>query len=298
MTTVTVLGLGPMGQALSVALLEGGYRTTVWNRTEAKAVDVLARGAAWAASPADAVAASELTLINVVDHDVVDAVLAAAGDALAGRTIVGLSSDTPDRARQTAKLVEDAGGRYLDGAIMTPTDTIGNSSASILFAGPQPLFDAHREVFAALGTPTWLGEDYGRAAAFDMSLLDVFWTAVSGLQHALEVAKVNGITPSELLPHALGIVDILTPIFGEIAERVEHERHHEASAPVSSVAASVRHLIAASLDAGVDAGVLEVFRGYVDATVAAGHGTDEISRIGTAMRRDTTRHSAHEGCIS
>ena len=100
---------------------------------------------------AEAVAASELTLINVVDHDAVDAVLEAAGEAVDGRVIVGLSSDTAERARQTAKLVEDRGGRYLDGAIMTPTTTIGTPSASILFAGPRDRFDSHREVFAALG---------------------------------------------------------------------------------------------------------------------------------------------------
>ena len=288
MTTVTVLGLGPMGQALSTALLAGGYRTTVWNRTEAKARKVRDRGAVWAPSPADAVRASEVTLINVVDHDAVDAVLAAAGDAVEGRTVVGLSSDTPDRARQTAKLVTGAGGRYLDGAIMTPTDTIGTSSASVLFAGPQPTFHNHRAVFETLGSPTWLGEDYGTAAAYDMSLLSLFWTSVSGFQHALAVAGANGITPGELLPHALGIVDILTPIFSEIAERVEAGRHGEASAPVSSVATSVRHLIAASHDAGVDAGVLEVFRRYVDTAVAAGYGDDEISRIGgEAMKRSS-----------
>lgn len=102
---------------------------------------------------------------------------------------------------------------------------------------------------------------------------------MSGFSHALSVAGANGIAPSELLPHALGIVDILTPIFGEIAERVEADRHDRASAPVSSVAASVRHLIAASRDAGVHAGALEVFRGYVDAAVEAGYGADEISRI-------------------
>ena len=67
----------------------------------------------------------------------------------------------------------------------------------------------YRDVFAALGEPTWLGEDYGRAAAFDMSLLDVFWTSVSGFLHAVTVARANGIAPDELLPHARGIVDIL-----------------------------------------------------------------------------------------
>jgi len=285
MTTVTVLGLGPMGQALSNALLDANYQTTVWNRTPSKSDALRSRGAAWAATPAEAVAASGLTVVNVVDHDAVDAVLAAAGDAVEGRVIAGLSSDTPDRARQTAKLVEDRGGRYLDGAIMTPTDTIGTSSASILFAGPGDVFDVHREVFAALGEPTWLGQDYGRAAAFDMSLLDLFWTSVSGFLHALTVARVNGIAPSELLPHARGIVDILPPIFGELADRIEHDRHDDSSAPVSSVAASVRHLISASQDAGVDAGALEVFRRYVDATVSDGHGAEEISRIAASMTR-------------
>ena len=285
MTTVSVLGLGPMGQALAGALLDANYRATVWNRTEAKADALRARGATWAASPADAVAASDLAIVNVVDHDVVDRLVTAAGDAVAGHVIVGLSSDSPDRARQTAKLVENLGGRYLDGAIMTPTDTIGSERASILFAGPRDVFDTHREVFAAMGEPTWLGEDYGRAAAFDMSLLDLFWTSVSGFLHAVMVARANGIAPSELLPHAKGISDILPPIFDEFVGRIEADRHGDSTAPVSSVAASVRHLIAASEDAGIDAGVLKAFRGYVDTAVADGHGDDEASRIAAAMLR-------------
>jgi 3-hydroxyisobutyrate dehydrogenase-like beta-hydroxyacid dehydrogenase len=282
-TTETVLGLGPMGQALSAALLDAGHRVTVWNRTESRADTLRARGAAWASNPEEAVAASDLTLVNVVDHDAVDVILDAAGDAVQGRLIVGLSSDTPDRALQTAKFVEDRGGRFLDGAIMTPTTTIGTPSASILFAGARDLFDSHRDVFAVLGKPTWLGEDHRRAAAFDMSLLDLFWTSVSGFLHALTVARVNGIMPSELLPHARGIVDILPPILEEFAERIEGDRHGDGGAPVSSVAASVRHLIAASRDAGVDAGALEAFRGYVDAAVADGYGADESSRIAAAM---------------
>jgi len=285
MTTVSVLGLGPMGQALSTALFDANLAVTLWNRTESKADALRRRGAAWAANPAEAVAATELTVVNVVDHDAVDSVLDAAGDAVADRVVVGLSSDTPERARQTAKLVEDRGGRYLDGAIMSPTSTIGTPSARLLFAGPQDVFETHREVFAALGASTWLGEDHGRAAAFDMSLLDLFWTSVSGFLHALTVARANGITPSELLPHAQGIVDILPPIFEEFAERIEAGRHDNSSAPVSSVAASVRHLIAASQDAGVDAGALEAFRGYVDAAVAEGYGAEESSRIAAAMAR-------------
>ncbi|MGW4100668.1 NAD(P)-dependent oxidoreductase [Mycobacterium sp. NPDC004974] len=278
-TTVSVLGLGPMGQALAGALVAAKLPTTVWNRTPAKADPLRARGAVWAGSPAEAVAAGELILVNVVDQAAADAVLDAAGDAIAGRVVVGLSSDIPDSARRTEELVTARGGRYLDGAIMTPTDTIGTPGASILFAGPKGLFGEHRAVFDVLATVSWVGEDIGRAAAFDMALLDVFWTSVSGFVHALAMAGAHGIAATELLPHASNIAAILPPIFGEIAERTEADRHGDPSASVSSVAASVRHLIAASGSVGLDAGALEAFRGYVDAAVAAGHGADEISRI-------------------
>ncbi|QZH61580.1 NAD(P)-binding domain-containing protein [Mycolicibacterium farcinogenes] len=278
-TTVSVLGLGPMGQALAGALVAANLRTTVWNRTAAKADGLLARGALWADTPARAAAVADLILVNVVDQAAADSVLAAAGDALAGRVIVGLSSDIPDSAHHTEDLVVARGGRYLDGAIMTPTDTIGTRNASILLAGPRDLFDAHRDVLEVLATVSWVGSDVGRAAAFDMALLDVFWTSISGFVHALAMAGAHGIAPTELLPHANNIAAILPPIFGEIAERVEADRHGDASASVSSVAASVRHLIAASGSAGLDAGALEAFRGYVDAAVDAGYGADEISRI-------------------
>lgn len=51
MTSVTVLGLGPMGQALSAALLDANYALTAWNRTESKGDEPRSRGAVWAASP-------------------------------------------------------------------------------------------------------------------------------------------------------------------------------------------------------------------------------------------------------
>jgi 3-hydroxyisobutyrate dehydrogenase-like beta-hydroxyacid dehydrogenase len=284
MSTITVLGLGPMGQALTGALLDAGHRVTVWNRTASKADGVLARGAVWAGTPALAVAASDLTLINVVDHGATDAVLDIAGDAVADRTIVGLSSDTPAAARATATVVDKLGGRYLDGAIMTPTDTMGTRDASILFAGPRPEYDTHRDVLEALGSTSWVGADVGRAAGYDMALLDFFWTSVSGVLHAFSVAGANGITPRELLPHAQGIVTILSPIVDELAARIEDDRHGDVTAPVSSLATSLAHLIAASRDAGVDASALEALRRYTDAAVADGHGGDEISRVGGYLK--------------
>lgn len=41
---VTVIGLGPMGQAMVRAFLTAGHPTTVWNRTASRADAVVAEG--------------------------------------------------------------------------------------------------------------------------------------------------------------------------------------------------------------------------------------------------------------
>ncbi|WP_307849746.1 NAD(P)-binding domain-containing protein [Qaidamihabitans albus] len=41
---VTIIGLGLMGRALAGALLKAGHRVTVWNRTAAKAGELMSRG--------------------------------------------------------------------------------------------------------------------------------------------------------------------------------------------------------------------------------------------------------------
>jgi glutamyl-tRNA reductase len=63
---VTVIGLGEMGTALAGVFLEGGHPTTVWNRTPEKADALVAKGARWAVTVRDAVAASPLVVVSVI----------------------------------------------------------------------------------------------------------------------------------------------------------------------------------------------------------------------------------------
>ncbi|MDU6835953.1 MAG: NAD(P)-binding domain-containing protein, partial [Bradyrhizobium sp.] len=52
MTRVAFIGLGRMGHGMAGRYLDAGYSVAVWNRSEAKAEDLLARGARWSTSPA------------------------------------------------------------------------------------------------------------------------------------------------------------------------------------------------------------------------------------------------------
>ncbi|MFF4271189.1 NAD(P)-dependent oxidoreductase [Streptomyces sp. NPDC001536] len=287
-SSVTVLGLGPMGHALAGAFLDAGLRTTVWNRTPGRDLDLKERGAISAPTAADAVAASPLTVVCVVNYDAADTFLRteAVTDALKGRTVVNFSSDTPDRARRTADWAAEHGIRYLDGAIMTPITTIGTPHAVFLHSGPEDLYAEHRPALSVLGgTHTHLGTDPGRAAAHDIALLDIFWTATAGYVHALALARAEGITARELAPFAQGIGAILPPLFAEWADDIDAGTYSGEGNPLTSSVSSMAHIVHTAESHGIDTAVLRAAEGQARRAIGLGHGADGITRLTELLGR-------------
>ena len=106
---VTVLGLGDMGSAIARVLVDRGHPTTVWNRTASRSEPLARAGAAVAGSAAEAVRASPLVLVCVLNYAAVDDVLAAVGDAVSGRTLVNVTSGNPEQARAVQRWAEEHG---------------------------------------------------------------------------------------------------------------------------------------------------------------------------------------------
>ncbi|TDC86031.1 NAD(P)-binding domain-containing protein [Actinomadura sp. 7K507] len=290
-SAVTVIGLGPMGRALAGAFVNAGLRTTVWNRTPGRDTELVERGAIRARSPEEAVAASDLTVVCVLDYDASDAVLRrdAVAAALKGRTVVNLTADTPGRARDTASWAGDHGIRYLDGAIMSPTDTIRTPDAVFIYSGPERLYRDHLPALEALGgTHSHLGEDIGRAAAYDVALLDIYWTSMSGYAHALAVAKAEGITARELLPFAQGIAAILPPSFEATADEVDQDDITGEGSPIGSTAATMAHIVHTSEGHGIDATLMRAAEGLVRRTIATTDENDGFMRVTELLGRTTT----------
>ncbi|MER7576352.1 NAD(P)-binding domain-containing protein [Streptomyces sp. NPDC126514] len=287
-SAVTVLGLGPMGRALAGAFLDAGVATTVWNRTPGRDGDLVARGARSAATAAEAVAAAPLTVVCVVNYDASDAILRQdeVTDALKARTVVNLTADIPDRARDTADWAAAHGIRYLDGAIMTPAPSIGTPEAVFILSGPKDLYDRTLPVLSGLGgTHTHLGEDIGRAAAYDIALLDIFWTAMAGYAHALAVARAEGVTARELAPFAQGIGAILPPLFAEFAGDADDGSYSGELNPITSAVSSMSHIVHTAESHGIDASLMRVVEGQARRVVAEGHGTDGYVRVTDLLTR-------------
>ena len=283
---ITVLGLGPMGHALASAFLTAEYRTTVWNRTPGKAAALTARGAAEADSPAKAVAAGDVVVCCLRDYQAVQAVLDQVDGDWATRVLINLTSGEPPQARRMADWAGDLGSAYLDGAILSPTPTIGTSAATILYSGPSATFDQIREVVGALGgVPVYLGADPGRASGYDVALLDVFATSVHGIVHGFALASAEGISAGELAPFAVGIGSLLPEMITRFARQIDAGEYPGERSTIASAQAGLRHVRNAARQHDLDVGALTAALAAIDQAIDRGHGDQGLSRLVTVLRR-------------
>ncbi|MFB9836218.1 NAD(P)-dependent oxidoreductase [Actinoallomurus acaciae] len=280
---VSVIGLGPMGRAVAGAFLDAGHPTTVWNRTASRAEPLVAHGATAAATAADAVADGPLVVACLLDDDAVHAVLDPVPFG-SEKTLVNLTSAAPEQARRRAAWARGRGIAYLDGAIMTPTPSIGRPSALVLYSGPEETYRAQGPALASLGgTATYLGEDPGRAAAFDVALLDIFWNSVGGLVHGLALARAEGISGGELAPYAESIFGLLPEMMTRFARQLDDGVHPGERSTIASASAGIEHIIATAETRGIDTGVLTASRSLIRRAEAAGHGADGLSRLASVL---------------
>ncbi|WP_330331157.1 NAD(P)-binding domain-containing protein [Streptomyces sp. NBC_00536] len=281
-TSVSIIGLGPMGRAMAAVYLDAGHEVTVWNRSPGKDTDLVARGARRAATAAEAVAASALTVLSLIDVDAMYTALD--GADLSGRTLVNLSSDVPDKAREAALWVAERGAAYLTGGVNVPPSGIGQEGSTAFVSGPEEVYAAHRETLDLLVETDYRGADPGHAQLYYQLNMIMFWTSMTGFHQAVAVAQAHGLTAADVLPHAAYTTDSMRGFLGFYAPRIDAGEHGGDVDRLAMCAASVEHILHTAADAGVDTGILAAHADLFRRGLAAGLGEDSSSRLVGLLR--------------
>jgi 3-hydroxyisobutyrate dehydrogenase-like beta-hydroxyacid dehydrogenase len=258
---VTVIGLGAMGRALAAAWAAAGYEVTVWNRTPGRADGLDVRVAATAA---EAVAASRLVVVCLLDYETTYDVLPA--ESLAGRTLVQLTTGTPRQAQEMARWAAGHGASYVDGGIMATPPMIGRPGSLILYSGAEDAFTVDEKALTELGEARFLGEAPGRAALYDVALLSAMYGMFGGIDHAIALGASDGVPEAELRPMVVDwLRAMLTAVPGELDPDVEH-------ANLRMQAANYRLLLDTSREQGLRTDLVAPMGDLMNRAVAAGPG--------------------------
>jgi len=217
---ISVLGLGAMGTIIARTLSERGKRVAVWNRSPGKAEELRESGVHVCESAEDALRASPVSILVLLNSEVASETLHAlsASGALAGRIVVNYSSGTGEQGQELHELVAAAGGRFVKGTIMAYPRNIGHPESYCIHTGDRDAFEDCRELLELLaGHAIFLPwkEAYAFATAINAqtftAMLSFF--EVAGAAHrmglpldsmARQINDASRFFAADAIEHALG----------------------------------------------------------------------------------------------
>jgi 3-hydroxyisobutyrate dehydrogenase-like beta-hydroxyacid dehydrogenase len=278
-----MLGLGAMGRALAARLIDTGHPLTVWNRTAGRDTELVDRGAVRAATVADAVTARPLIVACLLRHPSVHETLDPVAGALRGRTLVNLTTTTPNEARELAAWAAGHGTTYLDGAVMAVPAMIGSRDAQVFYSGSRTAFERYREVFDTWATSSYDGPGAGMASLIDLAMLSGMYQMFAGFLHGAAMVGSEGMTAARFADRTAPFLAAMTRGFAGLA-RVVDGGDYTVAGQQSLDFSDLSHIVRASAEQGVNPATLAAVQDLISRQVAAGHGSDGLARIYESLR--------------
>ena len=154
-TKIGWIGTGVMGSSMAGHLRAAGYELTVTTRTRARAQQLLDAGAAWADTPAEVAAASDV-VFSIVGYpsDVREVILGGEGalsQAKPGTVLVDMTTSEPSLAIEIAEVAGARGVHALDAPVSGGDVGARNAALSIMVGGTTEALEAVRPLFEAMG---------------------------------------------------------------------------------------------------------------------------------------------------
>ena len=152
---VGFIGLGMMGNPMSKNLLKAGFELTVWNRTASKMKEIVEQGAKAGTSPKEVAKQSQVTITMVTGPSDVEQVILGKDGVLEGMTpgsaVIDMSTISPGVSQAVASKVAGKGFSMLDAPVSGSVGVAASGALTIQVGGDAKVFEAHRDVLAAMG---------------------------------------------------------------------------------------------------------------------------------------------------
>ncbi len=154
-TLLGFIGLGAMGARMARRLLDARYALHGYNRTAAKAAELVRAGMTLAASPREVAEHAEIVFTMVTDDTALEAVTRGPQGILAGlhpgAILIEMSTVSPAAIHRLAADVAARGGALLDAPVSGSPATLEAGQLSFMVGGDPAVLDRARPFLLAIG---------------------------------------------------------------------------------------------------------------------------------------------------
>jgi 3-hydroxyisobutyrate dehydrogenase len=194
---VGYVGLGNLGFHLAMSLLRAGHSVTVTDLHRELADELVAAGATWADSAAEVASRSSVVFTCLPSPAVVDAVVCGPHGILAGLAAGGtwIDNSTNDRS-ETLRLAErcaEHGVNVLECPVTGGVHKAAEGDITVLVGGDEQVFEQHRHLLEAVGSPILYMGPLGNAAIIKVITNMLAFIHLVAAGEALMLAKRGGL---------------------------------------------------------------------------------------------------------
>lgn len=149
---VGVIGLGAMGASMALNFHKAGHLHAVWNRTRAKAEDIVQQtGVLLADSPEQLAKACELIVTCVSrDEDVMEVMEKIAAGINKDSIVVDTSTVSSDTAEKAAAILAEKDAHFLDCPVSGGTEGAKNGTLAVMAGGDAAVLERARTTLDAI----------------------------------------------------------------------------------------------------------------------------------------------------
>lgn len=202
-TAYAFIGIGAMGRPMAARLLGAGLPLTVNNRSHGKAETLLAAGARWAQTPAEAANSADVVLTCVTNNEATEDVLFGHNGVTSSarvKCVVDFSTSGPPTAADIGKRLQDKGIAFVDAPVTGGTPRAANGTLTIIASGDANAIDMARPAFAVMGSNVFIaGPQPGQAQMVKLVNNMLNYLAMAATAEALVVGVKAGLDPQLML---------------------------------------------------------------------------------------------------
>lgn len=197
MPHVAFNGLGRMGHGMAGRYLDSGFTLAVWNRSRVKADDLIARGARWATSPADAARDAD-AIVTMVADDAASRTVWTGKDGIVetartGALAIECSTVSYRHAVDMAQELATRGLRYIDCPVTGLPEAAASGKLTLLVGANVDDLDAARPFLAPLGETIRHFGAVGAGTVFKLINNLMGAVQIASLAEGLRIAEQAGL---------------------------------------------------------------------------------------------------------
>jgi 3-hydroxyisobutyrate dehydrogenase len=191
------IGLGALGRHLAGSLLNAGFPLTVYDIDRTCAIDLERDGAVCADTVLEVARASDTVITCLPSPEAVNAVVAGEGGVFeglaAGGTWIEMSTNDAHEIQRLAAMGAERDIETLESPVTGGVHRAAAGMITVLVGGRPAVYEAHRDVFDAMGGKVFYVGDLGQASVIKVitNMLAFIHLVADG--EALMLAKRGGI---------------------------------------------------------------------------------------------------------